>query len=344
MDNRMTKHLICWIAAIGLTLSVGCAQDGEDNIVGPGDVEEEIVGTLPPITGRLAGVNDWCYQLDAIDVAVIGASKFDLVVMDYSADGSEEGAFSNAQIQALKESPRGPKIVVAYMSIGEAEDYRFYWKDAWKSHPPDWLDEANPSWPGNFKVRYWDPEWQRILFGIAEGEVKSYLDRIVDAGFDGIYLDIIDAYEYWSYEKSVRSPREAAEDMIALVIALSEYARNTRGKPDFLVFSQNGSGIITEVDDEKVQAYFEAISGIGAEDTFYYGDQDEDNPLNRQQEVIANLDRFRRAGKVVLAIDYLLAPEKIADFYTRARARGYIPYTSVRALNRLIVPPGYEPD
>jgi len=343
MDKEIANHVIPWAAMIALILSAGCAQDGEDNIAGPGNVEEEIVDTLPPITGRLAGINDWCYQLDAIDIARIGASKFDLVVMDYSADGSEEQAFSNAQIQALKESPGGPKLVVAYMSIGEAEDYRFYWKDAWESHPPDWLGETNPEWPGNFKVRYWDPEWQRIVFGIAEGERKSYLDRIVGAGFDGAYLDIIDAYEYWSYEKGVRSPKEAAEDMIALIIALSEYARNTREEPDFLIFPQNGSGIITEVGDEKVQAYFEAINGIGAEDTFY-GDRDENNPLNRQQEVIANLDRFRLAGKVVLAIDYLLAPEKIADFYTRARARGYIPYSSVRDLNRLIVPTGHEPD
>ncbi len=193
-------------------------------------------------------------------------------------------------------------------------------------------------------MRYWDPEWERIVFGIAEGENKSYLDRIVDAGFDGVYLDIVDAYEYWSYDRDVRSPKEAAEDMIALVIALSEYARNRRGKPDFLIFPQNGSGIITEVDDGEAQAYFEAISGIGAEDTFYYGDRDEDNPLNRQQEAIANLDRFRKAGKVVLSIDYVLGPERTGDFYTRARARGYIPYSSVRDLNRLVVPEGHKPD
>ncbi len=121
MDKRMSNRVIRWAATIALILSAKCAQDSEDNITGP----EQIADTLPPITGRLAEVNDWCYQLDEIDVGLIGASKFDLIVMDYSADGSEEQAFSNAQIQALKESPRGPKLVVAYMSIGEAEDYRF---------------------------------------------------------------------------------------------------------------------------------------------------------------------------------------------------------------------------
>jgi cysteinyl-tRNA synthetase len=36
-------------------------------------------------------------------------------------------------------------------------------------------------------------EWQDIIFGDADG----YLDRIMNAGFDGVYLDIIDAFEYF---------------------------------------------------------------------------------------------------------------------------------------------------
>lgn len=29
------------------------------------------------------------------------------------------------------------------------------------------------------------------------GSEDSYLDKIIDQGFDGVYLDIIDAYEYY---------------------------------------------------------------------------------------------------------------------------------------------------
>ena len=36
-------------------------------------------------------------------------------------------------------------------------------------------------------------EWQDIVFGNDE----SYLKKILDAGFDGVYLDIIDAFEYF---------------------------------------------------------------------------------------------------------------------------------------------------
>jgi len=60
-----------------------------------------------------------------------------------------------------------------------------------------WLLDENPDWPGNYKVKYWDIEWKSIIFGASD----AFLNRILDSGFDGVYLDIIDAYEYFEYEK-----------------------------------------------------------------------------------------------------------------------------------------------
>jgi cysteinyl-tRNA synthetase len=84
-------------------------------------------------------------------------------------------------------------LVLAYCSIGEAEDYRYYWLSEWDSNPPDWLEQENPKWPGNFLVKYWEQEWQNIIYG----NENSYVKKILDAGFSGIYLDIIDAFEYF---------------------------------------------------------------------------------------------------------------------------------------------------
>ena len=75
--------------------------------------------------------------------------------------------------------------MLAYMNIGEAEDYRFYWQDGWRPGNPTWLDAENPDWPGNYEVYHWDPGWQAII--------SAYTDRLLSAGFDGAYLDIIDA-------------------------------------------------------------------------------------------------------------------------------------------------------
>ncbi len=84
--------------------------------------------------------------------------------------------------------------MICYMSIGEAEDYRWYWEGSWEQDPPSWLGPENPDWPGNYLVRYWDSGWQSIIYGNDD----AYLDRIMDAGFDGVYLDKIDSFE--SYE------------------------------------------------------------------------------------------------------------------------------------------------
>ncbi|HPJ36004.1 MAG TPA: endo alpha-1,4 polygalactosaminidase [Spirochaetota bacterium] len=118
-------------------------------------------------------------------------TDYDVVLIDLFFNGIE---LSSADIELLKtKNNGGSRLVIAYMSIGEAEDYRYYWNSSWNSSPPSWLDDENPDWPGNYKVKYWNSEWQSIIFG----NNSSYLKKIINAGFDGAYLDIIDAYEYF---------------------------------------------------------------------------------------------------------------------------------------------------
>lgn len=120
-------------------------------------------------------------------IEAICATNYDLVIMDLFLNEEE---FSADEIEQLRNKANGGKrMVIAYMSIGEAEDYRYYWQAEWKRGNPSWLDKENPKWKGNYKVKYWNAEWQEIIF--------DYLSRITNAGFDGVYLDIIDAFEYY---------------------------------------------------------------------------------------------------------------------------------------------------
>ena len=57
--------------------------------------------------------NDFVYQLQRMNLQEIGETKFDLVIMDYSRDGSDERKFTAGEIDALKSSPGGPKTVGA---------------------------------------------------------------------------------------------------------------------------------------------------------------------------------------------------------------------------------------
>ncbi|WP_299430584.1 endo alpha-1,4 polygalactosaminidase [uncultured Maribacter sp.] len=122
----------------------------------------------------------------------IGNSNYDAVFLDmFFNDGT---SFSKLDIEKLKKKPGGgQRLVMCYMSIGEAEDYRYYWDNDWDKNEPVWLDKENKNWKGNFKVRYWEQEWQNIIYGNED----AYLDKILSTGFDGVYLDIIDAFEYF---------------------------------------------------------------------------------------------------------------------------------------------------
>ncbi len=124
-------------------------------------------------------------------VDALKKTNYDYIIMDFFYNGEE---FTPAQIEELKQKANGGKrLLICYMSIGEAEDYRYYWQANWKVGSPSFIEKENPNWQGNYVVRYWKPEWQNIIFG----NDNSYLKKILDAGFNGVYLDIIDAFEHF---------------------------------------------------------------------------------------------------------------------------------------------------
>lgn len=126
-------------------------------------------------------------------VDAIKSTNYDCVIMDFFYNKEE---FASAQIEELKQKVNGGKrLLICYMSIGEAENYRYYWQNDWAVGNPSFIEKENTDWRGNYFVRYWESKWQNIIFG----NDNSYLKKILDAGFDGVYLDIIDAFE--RYEK-----------------------------------------------------------------------------------------------------------------------------------------------
>lgn len=136
-------------------------------------------------------INSEKYTTKRDFIDAVKLTNYDMIIMDLFHN---ETAFTNSEINELKTKPDGgSRLVIAYMSIGEAEDYRYYWNDSWKAGTPIWLDQKNPDWAGNYKVRYWEEEWQDIILSGS----GSYLGRILSAGFNGVYLDIIDGFEYF---------------------------------------------------------------------------------------------------------------------------------------------------
>lgn len=290
---------------------------------------------------RIKKVNSWGYQLQGrngrrLKASDFASSKADLLVIDYS-DGSKP--WSRKDIEAIQRKPDGSRrIVLAYFSIGEAEDYRFYWKKSWKKNKPAFLAKANKDWGGNYKVRYWMKEWQDIIIGSDEDE-DSYLDQIVAAGFDGVYLDIIDAFEYFGPEGDQRERPKSAHDMCRLVAKIGKRARVHHKESGFLIVPQNGANILDEMPERMGESYLKTVDAIGAEDSFYYGSRDHDNPLKPQRDTLKALQRFRKAGRPVLAVDYLKDPKAAANFVRLAREKDFVPYVGHRELDRLLTQP-----
>lgn len=118
-------------------------------------------------------------------IEAVQATNYDLVLIDLYFN---DDMLTASDVEALKvKANGGSRLVICYMSIGEAEDYRYYWDSLDKAL----LCKENPDWEGNFAVKYWEPDWQSVIYG----NDQSYLKKILNAGFNGVYLDIIEAYE-----------------------------------------------------------------------------------------------------------------------------------------------------
>ena len=158
----------------------------------PHNVNADDVTSLSQAQNFLYLINPGNYSSKDNFLNDIASTNYDIVLIDLFFNDNLQ--LTADDINKLKTKQNGGRrLVICYMSIGEAEDYRYYWQKDWKPGNPAWLEAENPDWKGNYKVRYWDKDWQNITFG-SDG---AYLDRILNAGFDGVYLDIIDGYEYF---------------------------------------------------------------------------------------------------------------------------------------------------
>ncbi|MBX2838255.1 MAG: endo alpha-1,4 polygalactosaminidase [Gammaproteobacteria bacterium] len=272
-------------------------------------------------------VNDWHYQLTDMDYQELANSRYDLLVID-----SEPFIPPNRNIiDRLKCAGDGEKLLVSYMAVGQAEEYRYYWQDDWSVGNPSWIVYPDQFWPGDYYVRYWEPEWKQILMGTPQSRV----DRIIEAGFDGVYLDTIDAYTFFIDENP-----NAIADMQSLVLDIANYARAKSGNPDFGVFVQNAEELIYMVGPEWVAP----LTGIGKEEPFFWAtDVRVDNDQRYWNDFY--LSQWVDAGKLVLNVDYVTTEANRREVVEHSVARGYVPLTlSSKNLDRMDRFPGYLPD
>ncbi len=231
--------------------------------------------------------NKFYYQLQNYNssfVDFVSKTANSFWVIDFYFKGSTP--FKISQIEKMKENDNK---IFAYLSIGEAEDYRPYFKSISKNL----IGAENPNWPGNFNVNYWSTEWHEFIYLGKD----SYLKKIINTNFDGVYLDIIDAFERFPNKKT------RAKEMAELVINISMTSKELN--PDFKIIIQNGVEILDylEVYDQKRLAT--AIDGISAEAYFF-----ENDTSSKKSDYFKSILKFHRRFKVLnhnialMAVEY----------------------------------------
>ncbi len=336
--------------------------------VAPGDPQLAASGGHSPAGVRLADVSHWLYLIDVNlemeTVEQIAASEYDMVVLDFIPSEENNTEYPMADVVARLHAAPHPKLAIAYVDIGEAEEYRTYWQEDWGVGNPEWIAGDDPDgWEGNFPVAYWHDEWREIWLG--EG---GYLQAIIDAGFDGVYLDWVEAY---SDENVIsvagRDGVEPTQEMIKWVADIAGFTRARR--PGFIVIGQNAAEL-AEDDD-----YLAVIDAIAQEQVWFDGGADNDPPgdcplprtddevdtdayrgslsracrhyLDRDpnstlhvssEEYLRYLALAQRRGVLIFTVDYALEPENAAWVYETSRALGFVPFVSNRALDRYVEP------
>jgi cysteinyl-tRNA synthetase len=266
-----------------------------------------VEGARPPIAapmGKAAEVKNWRYQLQNVNPGAIAHSSSDLVVVDSIGTN---GAFSREQVEEMRRKPDGSRrIVLSYMSIGEAESYRWYWPQRSSA----WLGRENPKWKGNYGVRFWLADWQKIIF--------EYTDRIVAAGFDGVYLDKVDEYEEMGHR----------DDMVEFVARIGQRAKAQRA--DFLIVSQNGDQLTGN------PKFRNAIDAFAREDLLY--GESADGVRNSAASIRDSVERLKlltAEGKPVFVVEYPRTEQQAHTATREISEHGFVGLMARRALDVL---------
>lgn len=320
--------------------------------------------TEPASRQLLVNVKHWLYLIDVnlseSTIEKIVNSDYDLVVLDNIPTERNNQDFPMKEpIRRLHAAPK-PKLVLAYIDIGQAEDYRTYWQPEWRIGNPDWITALDPDgWEGNYPVAFWRDEWQKIWLGSG-----GYLERIVAAGFDGVYLDWVEAYSDENIAAAAArdgvDPRQAMIGFVQKIAALSR-ARN----PQFLVIGQNAAELVTD------DGYAQTVDAISQEQVWFDGAADNDPPgdcplprteaevdtpaylaslsppcreLSDQypestlhvssESYLKQLTAVQANGLPIFTVDYAVDPVNIRITYETARRLGFIPFVGQRSLDQ----------
>ena len=128
------------------------------------------------------------------------------------------------------EGIHGDCILIAYVSLGQAENYRAYWP---KVEKEPWIIKKDPHWSGSYWVDVRNPRWRALI-------LYEVIPQIIAQGFDGLFMDTLDT----ASDLEEISPTE----YFGSAKAMAEFVKEIHETyPKLLLISNNAYEILPQI-------------------------------------------------------------------------------------------------
>lgn len=327
----------------------------QDVALTPPDLECSLSGArsraarLAPALRQGFGVQYWG---EGYDAATLATQPHGLLILETTTIGapfSETGRevlFSPPEIAAIRRD--GTRPALGYLNVSEIETYRDYWVDQIGTTPPDPL----PDWygptaeAGDHLAAFWTEGWRQILL--------ERVDRLMQAGVDGLFLDDVLHYYSHALDDTLRWPKgprpDAPAGAPALANKMMDLVREIAGRArlwncDALIMVNNGvfigrdaAGAIPGPEGRAgFGAYLEAIDAVMVENL--------SAPTTHAHTLEALQQDYLAHGVAVLSLDVESQfpdqpPRDLRRAVTdTARRSGAYPYIAADAVFNRLSPP-----
>lgn len=257
-------------------------------------------GPRAPEQGNAGNATMGCpalYHLQNIRPSDFEGRMWSIAILEPSETGPE----------LLGAALRSSGLVLAYINAGYAEEWRSYWPRL----ESEGVVHGPSGYPGEYLVEVWSPEWRRTIVSMAVS--------MVEKGYQGVYLDNIDAVEELEGQPWAQGVN-ASEAMIRLVCLVRQALQEHGGAALYI----NIGGATWLLRDQELLG---CIDGVLREELWTAWASNGTVPQDPSEtaRAIADLDYALSHGKTVIVVDPAESKPQAERFCEKAHRHGYIP-------------------
>ena len=175
---------------------------------------------LASLFALLSVTSLYCQEIRQANVLVFYGKTNPDKIRDYKYVILESEQFNRLDIKLMKESN---ELVLGYISMGEVAPARYYYTD---------LKDKTLG-----KNEIWDSYYLNPADSTTRSILMNLVDRIKEKGFNGLFLDTVDAYGPWG------STKDKVDDFISLLQEIKQKY------PDFHLMQNSGVPLVSKSKD-----------------------------------------------------------------------------------------------